>query len=153
MSEKVLAGMQWSSQNLPFEWLYASMDDDIVIYLGNLVNYLNGMLLFKTQPSSWLPPCVQDFPLACVYNFQKNDSPNRFWFSKWYISSQQFSGSYWPPYCRGGLYLMSNKLNSEIFEMSRSTPSLSMDDVWITGIMRRKLKMGDCNIMVIRVIS
>ena len=140
--------MQWAAENLPAEWIYASVDDDMVVYLANLINYLDDIFKKTDRSSPNISPCYDSLPLVCVYNFQGRDSPNRWWFSKWYVSKKEFSHSYWPPYCRGGLYLMSNKLNSDIFRVSRTIPLLSMDDVWITGLMRRKLDMGDCNIMV-----
>ena len=43
---------------------------------------------------------------------------------------------------------MSVEMAGRIFQVSRKTPYLYLDDVWITGYMRRKLNEGDCNIMV-----
>ena len=149
--EKVIAGMQWSAENLSEEWVYVSVDDDMIVFVPNLVDYLNH--LFEPQdknPASKDPirPCYEDLPIVCVHMLKENDTPNRFWFSKWYVPYEEYSGSTWPAYCRGGLYLMSNKMTADIFEASRTTAYLSMDDVWITGFMRRKLGRGDCNIMV-----
>ena len=144
--------MQWSRDNIPFDWIYASVDDDVVVYIPNLIDYIDSLLQsvvdVKSINDAGLKPCYQDLPLVCVYNMQDKDSPNRWYYSKWYTSKEDYSGNVWPAYCRGGLYLMSNKLAADIFEESRTTPLLMMDDVWITGFMRRKLGFGDCNILV-----
>ena len=148
--EKVLAGMQWSAKNFPPEWVYASLDDDMAIYLPNLIDYLNKLMapVYSNQTTNSIKPCYQDLPVVCVNKLKIRDTPERSSRSKWYVSEEEFPGNTWPTYCRGGLYLMSNKLASEIFEKSRTTAYLSMDDVWITGFMRRQLGVGDCNIMV-----
>ena len=146
--EKVLAGMQWSSEHLPAEWIYASIDDDMAVYLPNLINYLNGLFQPAVFPNIATEPCYKDLPVVCISKLKIRDVPERKSSSEWYVSRDEFPGETWPTYCRGGLYLMSNKLASDIFEKSRTTTYLSTDDVWITGFMRRQLGVGDCNIMV-----
>ena len=145
---KVLAGMQWSTTHLSPESILASMDDDMIVYVPNLVDYLNDMFKPRMNQTKSLPPCYQDLPIVCVHKIKRKDAPERYYYSKWYVSQEEYPGSTWPTYCRGGLYLMSNKMATDVFEASRTTAYLSMDDVWITGFMRRKLEQGDCNIMV-----
>ena len=140
--------MQWSSERLPAEWIYASIDDDMAVYLPNLVNYLNELFQPEFSNITITKPCYKDLPIVCINKLKIRDVPERRSSSKWYVSRDEFPGDAWPTYCRGGLYLMSNKFASDIFEKSRTTTYLSMDDVWITGFMRRQLGVGDCNIMV-----
>nr|CAB3224885.1 lactosylceramide 1,3-N-acetyl-beta-D-glucosaminyltransferase-like [Phallusia mammillata] len=150
--EKVLAGMQWSSMHLHPETLYSSMDDDIVVHIPNLAKYLIHKFLEPPRcrnemvfPAS--RPCYEHLPILCVYSYQSKDYPERNWFSKWYTSHEEYSGSTWPKYCRGGMYIVPVKTISELFEISRSMPRIMMDDVWVTGFMRRKMGMGDLNIV------
>ena len=147
--EKVLAGMQWSSEHLSSEWIYASLDDDVVVMMPNLVLYLESLFEPAENNSAvTMSPCYEDLPIVCVYSYQPHDVPARDPKVKWFISKVDYPDQKWPVHCRGGLYLMSNKLASDIFSVSRTTPRLHLDDVWITGLMRRKLNYGDCNIIV-----
>ncbi|CAK8691118.1 unnamed protein product [Clavelina lepadiformis] len=144
--EKVLAGMQWASSSLTHDWIYSSVDDDMVVHVENLVEYMK-TLLVPEDTNVNIRPCYEQLPIVCVYSYQAKDSPDRNPLSKWYISYGKMSDNYWPKYCRGGMYLMSVEMAGRIFQVSRRTPYLYLDDVWITGYMRRKLNEGDCNIM------
>ncbi|XP_076813954.1 beta-1,3-galactosyltransferase 1-like [Clavelina lepadiformis] len=143
--EKVLAGMQWSSNFLPENWIYASIDDDIVINPSSFVDYFDQLIGKFTNTKGKV--CFDDLPMACVYNYQSADPPSRNENSKWYMPPEKFPGYYWPVYCRGGMYTTSSKMVKDLFEKSRRTAHLYLDDVWITGFMRRKLNMGDYNIV------
>jgi len=156
LPDKVLAGMQWAGDRLQPNTLYSTMDDDIVIHVPNLVSYLKENFLKPDlcqlprhgEEKSWGRPCLEDLPLLCVYSYQARDTPTRFWFSKWYISYREFSGRQWPAYCRGGMYIAPVKMIHSLFQISRRMEYLFLADVWITGFMRRKLEMGDSNIVV-----
>jgi len=141
---KVLAGMQFASQHLRPQHFYTSVDDDVI------VNPLNLHLLLRHMTSrddeSALRPCYEKLPLVCVYSYQPEDIPARNPNSKWYISYDLFGGEQWPPYCRGGLYLMPVLMTSQLYNISRTTSYMHLDDVWITGIMRRRIGAGDTNI-------
>jgi len=141
---KVLAGMQFASQHLKPQHIYSSIDDDVI------VNPLNLHLLLRRMTSrddvSALRPCYEQLPIVCVYSYQPRDVPARNPNSKWYISYDLFGGERWPPYCRGGLYLMPVFMTSQLYNISRTTSYMHLDDVWITGIMRRRIGGGDANI-------
>ncbi|CAK8681145.1 unnamed protein product [Clavelina lepadiformis] len=143
--EKVVAGMQWSSEALTARWQYASMDDDMVLNPQNLVNYYNQLL--SNHSDSLGKVCFDDLPLVCVYSYQSADPPARKKTSKWYMPPENFPGDVWPVYCRGGLYTTSHAMVRDLFAVSRRTTHLYLDDVWITGFMRRKLRGGDYNIV------
>ncbi|XP_076813670.1 beta-1,3-galactosyltransferase 5-like [Clavelina lepadiformis] len=145
VAEKVLAGMQWASEVLPTNWLYSSIDDDIVVNPLLLTKYLAAVIDDHTTPRGEI--CFDDLPMACVYNYQPKDSPSREEDSKWYMSPENYPGDYWPVYCRGGMYTTSSKMVKDLFEKSKKTAHLYLDDVWITGFIRRKLNKGDYNIM------
>ena len=58
----------------------------------------------------------------------------------------------WPPYCRGGAYIIQVKMVKDLFLISAKMPYIPQDDVWITGLMRVKLGNGNTNIIVRKVI-
>nr|XP_026694410.1 lactosylceramide 1,3-N-acetyl-beta-D-glucosaminyltransferase-like isoform X2 [Ciona intestinalis]XP_026694411.1 lactosylceramide 1,3-N-acetyl-beta-D-glucosaminyltransferase-like isoform X2 [Ciona intestinalis] len=145
--EKVLAGMQWASMNMPPESLYNSMDDDVMLNLPKLVEYFNDLMRPGNNNASGKRPCSEDLPLVCMYSYQPKDKPARDPKSKWYMPLELFPNETWPTYCRGGLYTAPVKMVTKLYEASRKTDHLYLDDVWITGFMRRKLGKGDWNIM------
>ncbi|XP_026694410.2 lactosylceramide 1,3-N-acetyl-beta-D-glucosaminyltransferase A-like [Ciona intestinalis] len=145
--EKVLAGMQWASMNMPPQSLYNSMDDDVMLNLPKLVEYFNDLIRPENDDASGKRPCSEDLPLVCVYSYQPKDKPARDPKSKWYMPLELFPNETWPMYCRGGLYTAPVEMVTKLYEASRRTDHLYLDDVWITGFMRRKLGKGDWNIM------
>lgn len=141
---KVLAGMQWAAQYLRSDWLYTSCDDDMIINPFNLFTFISHITEYsQTSPQ---PPCYHQLPIICLYIIKYVDRPDRQPRSKWYTSEDMYPHIKWPPYCRGGSYLMPVRIASKLYEVSRYIEYINMDDVWITGLMREKLEGGDSNI-------
>ena len=138
--------MQWAS-TLPTKWLYTSIDDDISVNLTKLVEYFNQLV----KPEVLLPNTnvnFQNFPIVCVYSYQDRDPPSRNPRSKWYMSEADFPGKFWPVYCRGGAYTTTISMVKKLFQASRRTTRLQLDDVWVTGFMRLKVENTNDNIVV-----
>jgi len=143
--EKVLAGMQWAS-GLPHDWLYASVDDDIAIHYKNLNNFYTKLIEEKVE---YTPNRnFTKIPIVCGYSYNYKDLPDRKNASKWYISLKDYPGEYWPIYCRGGMYSINALMVKKLFEVSKRTLRLYLDDVWITGFMRLKIEKTNANIVV-----
>ncbi|CAK8694327.1 unnamed protein product [Clavelina lepadiformis] len=153
MPIKVTSAMQWAAENLPADYFYASTDDDFVVNFGNLVDFLEYeiklkmFLSRKTDPSITRELVREKSPIYCVYYFDKVKGPNRDNSSKWYVSKEEYSLERYPPYCGGGFYIMSIAMAKDLYDISRVTKILPMDDVWITGILRQKLGQGDDNVV------
>ena len=137
--------MQWAS-NLPSGWFYASVDDDIIIDYARLHQYYEH-LVNQSKTSNATSPFSR-IPIVCVYSYQNNDPPARDKNSKWYMPEENFPGKVWPIYCRGGMYTTSSDMVKKLYEVSRRTPRLYLDDVWITGFMRLKVEDTNENIVV-----
>ena len=137
--------MQWAS-HLPDNCLYASIDDDVIVDHARLITF------YKKMMSNYIGSDGKvnflKIPIVCVYSYQSKDIPSRDPSSKWFVSSEKYSGKYWPVYCRGGLYTISRMATKKIFEASKFVKRLQMDDVWITGIMRKKAEYDDTNLIV-----
>ena len=65
--------------------------------------------------------------------------PNRHMNHKWYVSSQEFRGNYYPPYVNGGGgYAMTSTAAVKIHEIASFVPFISMEDIFITGLCSRR---------------
>nr|XP_002120701.1 uncharacterized protein LOC100181857 [Ciona intestinalis] len=152
MPIKVLTAMQWASANLPKDYIYASSDDDFVVNFVNIIDFIRKQVNLqmynnrgsKTQQS--VSAIRESLPIYCVYYLDRIKGPNRDNTSKWYTSVEEYPVERLPPYCGGGFYLMPVAMTADLYEMSRVTMVLSMDDVWVTGILRQKLQRGDENV-------
>jgi len=142
--------MQWASEFLQSNWLYSSCDDDVIVNTFNIFTYLKlfSRSNYITSSNDVIKrPRYEDLPIICFYSYQSRDKPSRDPSSKWFISKDLYPHPYWPPHCRGGLYVIPVAMTSQLYEVSRRTTFLHLDDVWITGLMRRKLGLGDRNIV------
>ena len=139
--------MQWAAKELPTNWLYTSIDDDIAVDFTKMVNFFYGVINNKfTLPTGAIN--FSSIPIVCEYSYQDRDPPNREPDSKWYMPWKDFPGRYWPVYCRGGAYTTTSYMAAKLYEVSRRTLRLYLDDVWITGFMRLKVERTNNNIMV-----
>ena len=133
--QKTLGGMQWVIENFPDKDFYTSCDDDFTINLGGVVNKVNEFRTLFTE-RKW-----PDFPILCVYKTRIADGPDRREWSKYYISTDEYKWPNYPDYCLGGAYTTSVGVVRQLYEISHFVDLLKMDDVWITGILRKRLGM------------
>ncbi|XP_078492208.1 beta-1,3-galactosyltransferase 5-like [Ciona intestinalis] len=144
---KTVAGMQWVAHILPDRWFYSSCDDDVAIHIPHMVAHLHTMLPhYRVGERNDKFDSFGDLPISCMYSYQKCDVPSRQYSSKWKISYTKYPPTQWPVYCRGGLYTTTSKMAAKLFEVSRVTELMHLDDVWVTGLLRGKLKKGNANI-------
>ena len=68
--------------------------------------------------------------------------------SKYYTSSKIYSNSKFPAFCNGGLTTLTFPILRDIYRVAEVTErnGLSLEDVYITGILRSKLYRGSSNI-------
>ena len=134
---KTLAGMEWASSHLKNNDFYTSCDDDMVINVGELQNFVDRYI--KEQSEKKWP----EFPIICSYEIWEHDSkPIRSNKHANYVSVKEYRWPHWPKFCLGGMYTTSVSVIRQLFEISRTqAPLLNTDDVWITGILRNILGM------------
>ena len=137
--------MQWASE-LPNDWLYASIDDDMLVSHRLLLEYFKKLISESTFPNKSID--FTSIPIVCTYSYQDKDIPSRDKLSKWYMPIANYPGEVWPTYCRGGMYTTTSDMVKKLYQVSRRTHRLYLDDVWITGFMRLKVKYTDTNIVV-----
>jgi len=137
---KTLAGMQWASTNLPDTYYYSSGDDDIYVKIDKLIETIEEARK-KQADLKW-----NTFPIICMHNSPMVNTPYRSKtgrFKQWYVSDKQYKWPFYPRSCRGGLYTTTVDVIKQLFNISKSVPSLPVDDVWVTGILRKLLGLPD----------
>uniref|UniRef100_H2Y8Z0 Hexosyltransferase n=1 Tax=Ciona savignyi TaxID=51511 RepID=H2Y8Z0_CIOSA len=132
---KTLVGMKWASSNLDDDVFYASADDDFIIKMDLFAKNINDNLK-QMSKEGW-----PEFPIICGFKRGANEGPVRK--GKWFVSKEIYRWTSYPPYCHGGLYATSVRLVKQLYNESLLVPSISLDDVWITGLLRRRLGMPD----------
>jgi len=137
MPFKVLAGMEWASKHLSEDTFYASADDDFLIDLHEFVEKMNSVI-YQFQNKS-----RTNFPVICLFKRGIDELAVRVRSSKWYVSYNEYRKTFYPPYCHGGMYVMSLPVAMRLWNESRTAPMLRLDDVWITGILRRRMNFSD----------
>lgn len=154
-----MASLYWAIHNLPGDFYYASMTDDILLDIAAVRDHVS------SQARHFIPIQDQVYTMIAsdgtsvtsskpqkVYCFEKyleEEEPLRdpkYWRS---VPILGYDAAAWPPYCSEGLYVLPVSLAQELFEeslcLNASLPH-ELHDVLITGILRRRMKRGDDNI-------
>ena len=130
--------MEWASTHLSNDDYYSSCDDDMMVNLGLLQEYIEKYNDVKTN-KTW-----PEFPIICSYRLSAPDSgPIRKINDKNYISAKEHKWTEWPKFCLGGMYSASVSVIKQLFAISKTVKPLRTDDVWITGILRNIFGMPE----------
>lgn len=149
MPYKVLAGMEWATEKLSRDNLYSSADDDFLVDMDMLVSNIHQLVnqsKWNTQYNATNftnPDYRYNIPIMCMFVKGADEKPTRQLGYKWYVSYREYKLDTYPPYCHGGMYVMSMPTATAIWQVSRTAPMLRLDDVWITGILRRRTNISD----------
>lgn len=125
--------MQWASEKLPKEFLYSIVDDDMFVHIGWVQEYVSDVqntMKVKQWPG---------FPILCMYGRRSGLSPIRVKANKYYCSYEDYPWPFWPDFCLGGMYTTNVDNVRNLWVASLSEPLVRLEDVWITGILRKKL--------------
>nr|XP_039261325.1 UDP-GlcNAc:betaGal beta-1,3-N-acetylglucosaminyltransferase 7-like isoform X1 [Styela clava] len=117
--------MQWfvkHCRHIPYVF---KGDDDILVNLPNILQYLVTLPAEKRN---------ELFVGSKLEYSPRITNPN----SKYYVSSNLYSGEYYPPYVSGGGFLLSGNLTFKFFLQSLKTRIIPMDDAFM-GIMAKTL--------------
>ena len=110
---------------------FSTADDDVLInplILKRAIDFFEKLYSFTSMP------------IVCMYSlWTYKGVPDRDPQSKYYVSWQQYNEITWPRFCPGGMYSVSVEVARRMYDASRLTPLLPVDDVWLTGILREKI--------------
>lgn len=135
LSYKHTMGLRWSASHSCLKPKYIiKMDDDIVVDFFHLVHYLltnnHGLSHSKNN---------EHFLAGYIF---KNVVPIRQRQNRWFVSTEEFSGTVYPNYLSGWMYVTTPYTASTLISATdRSTPIFWIDDTWITGILRAKQRI------------
>ena len=150
--------MQWASDHLPGDFHAGFTMDDALVNIALIRDYIAEHAPPVEPPKKVIVTNSEDGSSIVTSLPQKMFCFDRYTYAEPVLrdvtkprsaSEDQYNVTKWPPYCGEGLYLMPVTLMHDIYEVSRVT-ELYLDpdlhDVFITGILRRKLGRGDANI-------
>ncbi|XP_071378477.1 N-acetyllactosaminide beta-1,3-N-acetylglucosaminyltransferase 3-like [Centroberyx affinis] len=116
---KQILFLEWMERNCPQTRFLLNGDDDVFANTDNMVEYLQS--LKDNNGSKHL----------FAGHLAENEGPIRNPKSKYYVPVQLHESESYPPFCRGGGYLLSGYTAMVIYKMSKSITILPMDDVYM----------------------
>lgn len=163
---KSIAMLEWSLKHCSnFDYLFKS-DDDLLIFVPNLIKFLNQFNLNNKHN-------VKDSTIICHENRIRIiirtslpqssllssrslssriiNSGNRFnpqitnYLNKYLVNNYSLPGKYYPRYCSGFGYAFNRKVAESLLNSISITPYYFIEDVFITGFCRSKSRVNIVN--------
>ena len=127
LTEKGVVMHKWISERCRNAKIILKADDDIVVNIfklyKNLVPFLHG----------------QSRTVVCRTYYKKHI--NRQKSSKWYVGDSIFPQTrHYPLYCVGSFVLMTNDMPPLLYEATKTTPFLVVDDVYHYGLLFKRIQ-------------
>ncbi|CAN8002822.1 unnamed protein product, partial [Ixodes hexagonus] len=128
LTYKFVYGMKWTMDNCPSAKYIVKMDDDILLNLYKLLEYLDQ----RTESEQPAFHC-------CVWNgmpvLRHTKSP-------WYLSKKLYPKNMFPRYCSGSTVIFTSSVLRPLYNASFKFPFLSVDDALVTGEMAKIAGVG-----------
>ncbi|XP_018567208.1 beta-1,3-galactosyltransferase brn [Anoplophora glabripennis] len=145
---KTMMGMQWVIKFCPDSKFYLFADDDYYISTKNVLRFLR----FPTKYPQYLKEPMANVESSLArYSRQSDDvklytgyvfksAPLRNYFSKWYVSLQEYPYHMWPPYVTAGAFILSRSALTDMYYSSFYTQHFRFDDIYV-GLLAYKAKI------------
>ncbi|XP_041347575.1 beta-1,3-galactosyltransferase 1-like [Gigantopelta aegis] len=130
LTYKAIAGLKWVSTFCRQAVYVLKTDDDIFVNLYVFIRYILSTVEFRYGMTR-LILCHVWVNMGVIRKQQ----------SKWYLSRDDFSPDFFPPYCSGSAYLMSPDVTEAMYRLSLTTNMFWVDDVYITGLLIQNLNI------------
>ncbi|KAH3876599.1 hypothetical protein DPMN_000446 [Dreissena polymorpha] len=130
LTYKAIGGLKWVSTYCAQATYVIKSDDDILIDVEKLM-YLMTSPEVISYGTKRVIMCNKWTKMKVIRD--KN--------SKWYISVEEFSSEYFPPYCSGSVFVMSTDVAVALYQASFYTKFFWVDDFYITGMLVQSLKL------------
>lgn len=124
---KVIMGLKWVTENCQHAKYVYKGDDDMFVNWENIISYLTDLRKKGEAKAKFFSGSV----LYRSVRITRKDS-------KYYVPDHVYSGRYFPPYCSGGGYIISNDIIPSMYEKSLSTSFIPIDDAY-QGILAKKI--------------
>lgn len=120
---KSIAMLQWLNDYCANSNYYFKVDDDVYANLENILKRLNSTSAQTKR--FFLCHVFQNAPTVRNKN------------SKYYTSEAEYSAKHFPKYCSGTGYTFSGSILSDLYQVSKLSTIIPMEDVFITGIVAK----------------
>lgn len=121
LSNKMLSAIKWKRKNCPNIQYILKVDDDVFVNVPALVNIFHRPIDFKGFYCSVSPRS----------KVQRK--------GKYAVTYEEYANEYYPPYCTGPAYLLSNEWLDVLYEESLYSKPYPLDDVFFTGLIAEKV--------------
>ncbi|XP_076806201.1 beta-1,3-galactosyltransferase 5-like [Clavelina lepadiformis] len=140
--DRSIAGMHWAVKHFPPNYLFTTVDENIAVNLGTVVEYLSYHV--RQMPEVDGRGCMTSniFPFLCGLSFRQHDIVSRDPKYPWSLSPELYPPEFLPPHCQGAFYSTSVSTCQLIVDAAMTSVRIPNDAVWITGILRQKLGLG-----------
>ncbi|XP_051483101.1 beta-1,3-galactosyltransferase 5 [Apus apus] len=122
---KTMMGIEWIHRFCYQSSFVMKTDTDVFVN----VFYLTELLLRKKKTTTLFTGFLK-----------LQEIPIRTRESKWYVSTEEYPGKTYPPFCSGTGYVLSTDVASQIYNVSESVSFIKLEDVFI-GLCLAKLKI------------
>lgn len=124
---KSIAMLKWVTEFCPHTKFFLKANDDIYINFSVLSQIMNNET-YLTDPNF-----ITGFLQCGVYSEKETDAKD-------FLSEEDFSDEFHPPYISGSAYLTTGDLSKDLYKISNEIkPLISKEDVFITGVCAHKI--------------
>ena len=133
--------MQWAIEKLPSNFFFTKIDDDVLVDVYAFKMAVDENLAMLEDPANGWP----QFPIICTYSRRPRYGHvvrNRN--NKNYVPHKMYRWPGYPSFCRGPMYTTRMDTVTDLYKEAFHSPMLhTVEDAWVTGILRQRLGMPD----------
>lgn len=122
---KTISMLMWADDYCPKASFVLKIEDDVYLNVDRLLNYIE-----KLDPKE-----------RSIHGWVESWKPNRNPKSQNYISYQQYQSDEAIKFAKSPAYLLPQQIIKELYEEALNYKYIQIEDVFITGIVRNKLKI------------
>ena len=124
---KTIMGFKWVSSYCQNAKYTLKIDDDVVVNITFLIDYLEGLVKNnKSQNNTLIGNCYTKATVVRNVN------------SKFYMSKSEFKEDFYGEYCDGPAYILTSDLNLSLYQKSLNTSLIKFEDVYV-GVLAKRL--------------
>lgn len=127
LTYKVVMWLKWTTTYCSNVSFVLKVDDDIVVNMVNVYKFLRYRQKLNDKST-----------IYCM--IWSNLTVHRGKESRWHLSKEDYENDVYPDYCSGSGYILTPDLIEPMYEQSFKTKFFWIDDIYITGILAKKLK-------------
>lgn len=130
LTYKAIAALKWASLYCSHAQYVLKADDDILIDIHALMDYLNSEEV-RQYGTRNLILCNQWTRMKVIRDKK----------SKWYVSNQEYPDDFFSPYCSGSAFVMSADVVKALYKASYHVPFFWVDDFYVTGMLVKRINV------------